>query len=351
MKSEKTIEDLARLLGGVLYGDKKSLISDVASIDDAKEGEITFIDSLKKIKLIKDSLASAFIVPKEAQDSEELTGRNIIAVDEPYIAFARVIDILRPHLPPEIKISPKADISPGAKLGSNITIEAFAVIETGVLISDNVVIYPGVYIARGVRIGERTVIHSNVSIREDTWIGDDVIIHANSVIGSDGFGYIWDKDRYLKIPQRGSVRIENDSEIGACVTIDRGTIGETIIGRGTKIDNLSQIAHNVEIGEHSIIVSQTGIAGSTKIGKRVQIGGQAGLIGHIKVGDDARVAARAVVLGDVAPGTTVSGFPAMPHNLWLRVQSLTKKLPDMKSDLKNLEERLKRVENNKKESS
>ncbi len=348
MGKKFSIEELAKLLGGGLLGDKSPLISDVGTLEGAKEDEITFVGSLKNVKYIKDSKAGAFIVPKEAEGTNELNGRNAIVVDEPYLAFAKAMDLLRPELLPEAKISTKAEISPKAEIGKDVAIMAFVVIEGGVNISDDAVIYPGAYIARGSSIGERTTIHSNVSIRENTRIGNDVIIHSNSVIGSDGFGYMKDGDSYIKIPQRGFVEIEDSVEIGASVTIDRATIGKTIIGRGTKIDNLVQIAHNVEIGENSIIVSQTGVAGSTRIGKRVQIGGQAGIAGHIELGDGAMVGAKAGVFGDVPPGETVSGHPAIPHNLWLRVQSLTKKLPDIKKELKDLEERLGRVEKNKK---
>ncbi len=346
-----SIEALAELVGGRVLGDKACLVSDVGSIEEAKENEITFVASLKHVKRVKGSKAGAIIVPESAGDAEELAGRNLIVVKEPYMAFARVMELLRPPVRPEAEVSPKADIHPSALIGSNVAIMPFAVIEADVRISDNAVIYPGAYIGAGSHIGERTVIHANVSIREDTWIGDDVIIHSNSVIGSDGFGYVLDdNDQYIKIPQRGSVTIEDRCEIGASVTIDRSTIGKTVIGKGTKIDNLVQIAHNVEIGENSIIVAQVGISGSTTIGKRVQIGGQAGVVGHIEIGDDVKVGAKAGVLGDVAPNETVSGHPAIPHNLWLRVQSLTKRLPDIKKSLKELEERLEHLERDKKGS-
>lgn len=350
MSKEKNIEELAKLVGGRVLGDKTCSVSDVGTIEDAAESEITFVASPKEIGRIKNSKAGAIIVPKAVEDTGEIAGRNIIVVDEPYVAFAQVMDILRPEVPIEALISSKAQIDPSAEIGSGVAIMAFTVIEAGVLISDNTVIYPGVYIARGSSVGERTVIHSNVSIRENTQIGKDVIIHANSVIGSDGFGYIWDKEIYIKIPQKGSVRIEEGCEIGASVTIDRGTIGETIIGKGTKIDNLVQIAHNVVIGENSILAGQVGIAGSTKVGKRVQMGGQAGLIGHIELGDDVKIGAKSGVLGDVPRGATFSGQPAIPHNLWLRTQSLVKKLPEIKKNLKRLEKRLAQLEKNKKES-
>lgn len=351
MRKEINIEELAKLVGGKINGDKSCLVRDVATIEDAKEGEITFLAELKNIKHIKDSKASAIIVSKECEGAEELTSRNIIVVDEPRVAFAYIMDILRPEVLPEASVSAKAEIDPSAKIGSEVAIGAFAVIEAEVEISDNAVIYPGVYIARGSSIGKAAVIHSNVSIMENTWIGVAVIIHSNSVIGSDGFGYTWDKDKYKKIPQRGSVKIEEGCEIGASVTIDRGTIGKTVIEKGTKIDNLVHIAHNVVIGENSILAGQVGIAGSTKIGKRVQMGGQAGLIDHIEIGDDARIGAKAGVLGNVPEGATFSGLPAIPHRLWLRVQSLAKKLPDMKKGLKKLEERMANLEKDKDKSN
>jgi UDP-3-O-[3-hydroxymyristoyl] glucosamine N-acyltransferase len=344
----KSIENLAELIGGKVLGDKTRLVSDVGTLESATEDDITFVASLKHLRLAAGSKAIALIVSEAAEDATELAGRNLIVVDDPYIAFALVLDILRPQLLPKAEVSPKADIHPTALIGSDVAIMAFAVIEAEVKISNNAVIYPGTYIARGSHIGERTTIHSNVSIREDTSIGADVIIHSNSVIGSDGFGYAKKNDKFIKIPQRGSVTIEDSVEIGASVTIDRATIGKTIIGRGTKIDNLVQIAHNVEIGENSIIVSQVGVAGSTKIGKRVQIGGQAGISGHIKLADDAMIGAKAGVLGDVSEGVTVSGHPAIPHNTWLKVQGLVKRLPDIRKELRNLAKRLERIESDKK---
>lgn len=350
MGKEISIGALSELVGGRVLGDKACLVNDVGSIEEAKENEITFVTSLKHVSRVKESKAGAIIVPEDAGEAEELTGRNIILVTDPYMAFARVMEKLRPLVRPEAGVSPKADIHPSALIGSHVAIMPFVVIEADVRISDNAVIYPGAYIGAGSHIGERTVIHANVSIREDISVGNDVIIHSNSAIGSDGFGYAKDGDKYIKIPQRGSVRIEDECEIGASVTIDRSTIGKTVIGRGTKIDNLVHIAHNVEIGENSIIVAQVGVSGSVKIGKRVQIGGQAGIVGHIELCDDAMVGAKAGVLGDVAEGTTVSGHPAIPHNLWLRVQGLTKRLPDMKKNLKELEERIAHLEKDKEES-
>jgi UDP-3-O-[3-hydroxymyristoyl] glucosamine N-acyltransferase len=339
MAKEISLEVLSTLLGGQVSGDKSCLIGDVGSFNEAKEGEITFVASSKLIKEIPLSKASAFIVTKEAADRKEIDGRNLIVVTDVYLAFARAVEALRPAPTPEPGINPKAEIHPSAKLGKDVTVMAFAVIEADVKIAESAVIYPGVYIGRDSSVGEKTIIYSNASIREDSSIGRDVIIHANAVIGSDGFGYAKDKDKYVKIPQRGSVRVEDNCEIGASTTIDRGTIGETVIGRGTKIDNLAQIAHNVVIGENSVLTAQVGISGSTVIGKRVQIGGQAGVVGHIEVGDDSSIGAKSAVLQSVPPGTTYSGYPAIPHSLWLRTQSIIKKLPEIKKTLKELETR------------
>ncbi len=338
------------MVEGRVQGDKSCLINDVGALKEAKDGDISFVSSLKNTQDIALSKASAFIVSEAVAGASETEGKKLIIVQDAYLAFARVMEALRPARRPEPGISPKAEIHPTAKIGAMVTVMPFAVIEADVVIADNAVIYPGVYIGNSSKIGERTIIYSNVSIREDTSIGADVIIHPNAVIGSDGFGYAKDKDKYIKIPQRGSVRIEDSAEIGAGTTIDRATIGETVIGRGTKIDNLVQIAHNVVIGEDSIIVAQVGVSGSTIVGKRVQIGGQAGIVGHITLNDDSAIGAKAGVLGDVACGVTVSGHPAIPHNVWLRAQAVIKKLPEMKKSLMDFEKRIKKIEDQGKKS-
>ena len=233
-------------------------------------------------------------------------------------------------------ISKNSAVSASAVINKNISIGDFSVISENAEIGSNTIIYPNCYIGRNVKIGEHCLIYPNVTIREDIIVGNNVIIHSGTVIGSDGFGYVPENNTLKKIPQIGIVEIGDNVEIGANVTIDRATTGKTLIGKGTKIDNLVQIAHNVQIGENSIIVAQVGISGSTKIGNGVTIAGQAGLIGHVTIGDGAIVAAQAGVIGDVPPKETVSGYPARPHKQAMKLYALIQKLPELFEELKKL---------------
>ncbi|HXI09620.1 MAG TPA: UDP-3-O-(3-hydroxymyristoyl)glucosamine N-acyltransferase [Thermodesulfobacteriota bacterium] len=341
---EKTLEEIAALVDGRLEGDGTVVVKGVAPIDSAGPGDLSFIADAKHLRLLSKTRASAVIVREGAPEAK---GLNLILVKNPQFAFARAVEVLKPPVLPPPGVHLRAEVSEKAVLGKDVSIGAFSCIEAGAIIGDHAVIFPGVYIGRNALVGEDSVLYSGVSVREGTVIGKRVIIHCNSVIGSDGFGYGFDGSRYFKIPQRGIVRVEDDVEIGACVTVDRATLGETIIGRGTKIDNLVQVAHNVKIGEHTVITAQVGIAGSSTVGSLVQLGGQAGLAGHITVGDRVMVAAKAGVTKDIPAGRTVSGFPAISHTEWLRAQTVFPKLPEIK---KTLQELLERVEALEKES-
>ena len=233
---------------------------------------------------------------------------------------------------------------PGAKIGKGVSIQSFCVVEDGSEIGDGTVLYPGVCIGKGALVGAGCVLYQGVVIREGCRIGDNVIIHCNSVVGSDGFGYARDGAKYVKVPQRGIVILADDVELGACVTVDRATIGETVIGRGTKIDNLVQIAHNVKIGEDTVIVAQAGIAGSTRVGSRAQLGGQVGVAGHITIGDEVGVGAQSGVTGDLPSRGVFSGMPAIPHGEWLRAAVVFPKLPELKKKIAELEKRLAELE-------
>lgn len=338
---DKTLVELASLVDGTLEGDGSVVIKNVAPIDGAGPGDITFLADPKYSKLLAGTRASAVIVREGVARVE---GLNLIFVKNPQFAFARVVEAIRPPALPLPGVHARAEVAEKAILGKEISVGAFSVIESGAIIGDRTVIFPGVYIGRDALVGEDSVIYSGVSIREGTVIGKRVIIHCNSVIGSDGFGYGFDGSRYFKIPQRGIVRVEDDVEIGACVTVDRAALGETFIGRGTKIDNLVQVAHNVKIGENTIITAQVGIAGSTTVGSYVQLGGQAGLAGHISVGDRVSVAAKAGVTKDIRDGKTVSGFPAISHAEWLRAQTVFPKLPDIKKTVQELLQRIEALE-------
>lgn len=335
-----TLEEIARLTGGRVRGDGLTVITDVAAIEDAGPGDITFLAGRSLAGFLASTRASAVILAEEAD-----SGVNQLIVKNPLAAFSVVLDVFRPQVLPSPGISPKAEIHPEAVIGSGVSIQAFAVVEAGARIGDRAVLFPGVYAGREAEIGEGSILYPGVAVREGCRIGKRVVIHCNSVIGSDGFGYARDGARYAKVPQRGIVRIEDDVEIGACVTVDRATVGETVIGRGSKIDNLVQIAHNVKIGEDTAIAAQTGIAGSTRVGSRVQFGGQVGLAGHIVIGDDSMIGAQSGVMNDVPGKTAWSGSPAMPHRDWLRSQSVVSRLPQLKKRVDELEKEIERLRN------
>lgn len=341
---ELTVKEIAGAIGGRVAGDEGAVVRDVAPLEEASEGDITFIADRRRLKLLGSAAATAVILRESDSAAAEGAGRNLILVKDPLRAFLRVMDIFRPQPPVVPGIHPKAEVSPKAAIGKDASIQAFTVVEEGAVIGERTTLYPGVYIGRGAMVGGDAVLHSGVRVREGCQIGDRVIIHCNSVVGSDGFGYTRAGASYVKIPQRGIVRIEDDVEVGACVTIDRATIGATVIGRGTKIDNLVQIAHNVRVGADSVIVAQAGVAGSARIGNRVQVAGQAGIAGHIEVGDDSSLSAKAGATNDIPRGSVYSGFPAIPHREWLRASVVFGKLPELKKRIEELEKRLDRLE-------
>lgn len=350
---KKTLRELAGLVGGDIAGDENVIINGVASIDTAKEGDITFIAGPKYIAGISGTKASAIIASPEIKERHGLSaaaqaGRNFLYVKNPYLAFAKMLAFFNPPALPYQGIYPGAYIHHTAEIGSSVSIYPYVYIDEGANIGDRAVLYPGVYIGRGASIGDDTVLYSNVSVREGCCIGKRVIIHCNSVVGSDGFGFAKDGSTYHKISQIGIVRIEDDVEVGACVTIDRATLGETVVGRGTKIDNLAQIAHNVTIGENSIIVAQVGIAGSTKIGNRVTLAGQVGVAGHIEITDDVVIGSQSGVAQDVKQKGVFSGTPAIPHMEWLKAQNIFAKLPEMRKKILELEKKVKELEEDSK---
>lgn len=332
-------KDFSKLVNGTVLGDPETEITGVSGIKEARNGDITFISSPKLIKDLRSSKASSVIV------KEPVEGLNItqIKVTNPYYAFAKAIECFYPKAPQSPEISDKAFIAKDVVLGKNVTVSPFASLADGVSIGDETVILPGVYIGERSKLGSQCLIYPNVVIREGVSIGDRVIIHSGTVIGSDGFGYVIENGIHYKIPQVGGVMIEDDVEIGSNVSIDRATLGNTIIGKGTKIDNLAQIAHNVTIGENSLIISQAGIAGSSKIGDFVIIGGQVGVADHTTVESETIVVAQSGIYGHVAKGV-YSGTFALPHRDWLRSQALFAKLPELNKKIKDLEDRLNKLD-------
>lgn len=319
--------ELARRLGGVLHGDPGVEITGVAGIREAGEGDLTFLADPRYEAHAERTRAGAILV---AENHRRLP-RPVIELADPYRAFLEAIQILRPA-PPAVEpgIHPTAVIGRGVVLGAGVVVGAQAVIEAGAAIGDRTVVEALSYVGRGCRIGADARIYPGVVIREDCILGDRVIVHSGTVIGADGFGYLPGAGgRHLKIPQVGTVVIEDEVEIGAGCAIDRGTVGETRIGRGTKFDNLVHVGHNVQIGENSLLVAQVGVGGSTTIGRGVTLAGQAGLVGHIEIGDGTQVGAQAGVIHSLAPGTRWWGTPAMPLAQSKRVYAALKRTPEL----------------------
>ena len=305
-----TVDELAALVGGRVVGGGGARITGVASVQDAVEGQITFLANQKYLPALKFTKASAVLVPA-GFDGE--TSAIQIRVEDPMLALPK---ILEKFAPPKVVfapgIHPSAVVAAGAALGENVSIQPCAVIESGAKIGDHTVVGAHVYIGHGARIGAHCSIHPNVTIREHSLIGNRVIIHSGAVIGGDGFGYEFTSGKHVKIPQTGIVQIDDDVEIGSNTTIDRARFGRTWIQEGTKIDNLVQVAHNVVIGKHSVIVSQAGISGSTRLGQYVTLAGQAGLVGHLEIGDQVIVGAQAGVSKNIPAKEIWLGSPATP---------------------------------------
>lgn len=341
----KTLREIAVFVGGEVIGDADVVITGASGIKEAKDGDITFVANPKYTSLISKTKASAIVVSRDTMPSD----KPIIRTDNPSLAFAKIISFVYPQEANRPKgIHPSVMMGKGVSLGKDTGIGAYVVIEDGVVIGDNTVVYSGSFIGHNTKIGSDCIIYPNVSIRERISIGNRVIIHSGTVIGSDGFGFANVEGLHYKIPQIGIVEIEDDVEIGANVAVDRARFDKTVIGKGTKIDNLVQIAHNVVIGRNSIIVSQAGISGSTVIGNNVILAGQAGLVGHISVGDGAVVAAQGGVTKSVPPNTMVSGYPAKPHNIAIKVNACVQNLPrlykivdELKKKIEDLESRIK----------
>lgn len=333
----KTIEELAKLVGGKIEGDKKIKISGVANLEKAAEGEISFLVEEKLKELSLKSQASALVI----SDKIETFPKPVIKVSNPRLAFAKIMEVFAPQVAPPLGVHPSAVLSEEVSLSKDVSIGPNVFIGRGAQIGERVTLQANVYIGEEVRIGSDTLIYPNVTIREGVIIGQKVIIHPGVVIGSDGFGFVKEGGKHYKIPQIGKVIIEDEVEIGANCCIDRGTLDATIIGRGTKLDNLVQVGHNVIIGENSIIVGQVGISGSVKIGDRVTLAGQAGISDHLTIGSDTIIGGGAGVTKDVPPNSFYSGYPAGPHREQKRIQAIIHQLPKLWEKVKKLERMVK----------
>jgi UDP-3-O-[3-hydroxymyristoyl] glucosamine N-acyltransferase len=322
-----SLGEIVDLVAGQFAGDRDRAILSVAALAQAKGDQLSFLSNRKYAAELAGTKAGAILVPKNLAGDDE----RWIRVDDPYFAIARIMTRWFSNRPRPAGISPQAVVSPSAKLGKNVSLGHFAIVGDGVVIGNNVTIFQGVSIEAGTVIGDDCIIYPNVVIYDGTRIGHRCIIHSGVVIGSDGYGFATHGGKHHKIPQIGIVRIEDDVEIGAGTTIDRAALGETVIGEGTKIDNLVQIGHNVKVGKHCLLVSQVGIAGSTELGDYVAVAGQSGFSGHLKIGNRVQVAAKSAVLADVPDDTKVMGSPAVPFTEFARRHAAVKKLARKKS--------------------
>src|SRR5919206_81258 len=335
------LSELAKLTGARLEGITDDIeITGAAGLDEAGEGHVTFLANPRYTPRVNNTRASAIYLSEEARTEKQIA---ILRVKDPYLAYTRALRIFNPDAEIEPFIHPSAVIDPTARLAARVAIGACSVIGRNAFIGDDVHIHPNVTVYNDVTIGRGSVIHSGVAVRERTIVGERVVIHNNTVLGCDGFGYAKDEERHwLKIPQAGRVVIEDDVEIGAGTTIDRASVGESRIGRGTKLDNLVQIGHSCTVGEDSLLCAQVGLAGSSHIGNRVILAGQAGVAGHLTIGDDVVLTAKSAPSHDVPAGKVISGIPAFDNKDWLRSTAAFRRLGEMQRTLRELERQFKK---------
>jgi UDP-3-O-[3-hydroxymyristoyl] glucosamine N-acyltransferase len=335
------LRDLAERLHCRLEGDGDLDITRVAGIEDAGPGDLTFLANQKYASLVARTRASAIIL----SDSAPPAPCAMVRAAHPYRSFADALSVLGRSEQPPAGIHPSAIVAPEARIGSDVSIGPLVVIATGAEIGDRVALHAHVVIGPGARIGPDSILHARVTVRERSILGARVVVQDGAVIGSDGFGFVTDSDgHHHKIPQQSIVVIEDDVEIGANTTIDRPAVGETRIGRGTKIDNLVMIAHGVQIGEGTILAAQVGIAGSSKLGRGVVLAGQVGVAGHIEIGDRARATAQTGIPSSVEAFALVSGYPAIDNRDWLKAVAIFRTLPELKRRLSDLMGRLEALE-------
>ena len=340
------LSELAQQTGARVEGDGNLEISGAAGLDEAGEGHVTFLANPRYTPRVNTTRASAIFLSEDAQTERNIA---ILRAKDPYLAYTRALRIFHPEPQLEPFIHPSAVIDPSARVATHVAIGACSVIGRNVEIAAGVCIHPNVTIYDDVIIGKDSIIHSGVAVRERTVIGERVVIFNNAVIGCDGFGYARDEQkRWLKIPQTGRVVLEDDVEIGAGTTIDRASVGESRIGRGTKLDNLVQIGHSCTVGEDSLLCAQVGLAGSSHIGNRVILAGQAGVAGHLKIGDDVVLTAKSATSHDIPAGKVISGIPAFDNRDWLRATAAFRRLGEIQRTVRELERLIKSADETEK---
>ena len=337
-----TAAQIADILDGSIDGDPQVLVSDLAKIEEARTGTLTFLANPKYTEYIYSTKATIVVVDEGFHPIKPIPkSLTLIKVEDARRAFTLLLELQSDLRYNKQGIEQPSFVSPTARIGNNVYIGAFCYIGEEVVIEDGVKIFPNCYVGDRTRIGAGTRINPGVKIYDQMVIGRNCVIHSGAVIGADGFGFVPDKQGvYEKMPQVGNVILEDDVEVGANTTIDRATIGHTLIGKGTKLDNLIQVGHNAEIGRHNVIVSQTGIAGSSKVGDHCQIGGQVGIAGHLQIGDHVRIAAQSGIGSNIENGSTVQGSPAFKISEYKRSYVIYRNLPDLKKQVDQLKKEL-----------
>lgn len=341
-----SLSELAAEVGGVVVGDGSVRLSGVTTLEAAGPDQISFFSNTRYKARFLETKAGAVIVSPKVAEGEKPDGTSLLVAQEPYLAFAKVSTRFerKPELP--VGIDPRAAVDPSASVDPTATVLPFAYVGPGVVIGPRTVVHANVSILQGARVGADCLIYPGVVIREDCVVGDRSILQPGAIIGADGFGFAFDRSgpRHFKVPQVGKVELQSDVEIGANTCVDRGTLGDTVVGRGSKLDNLVQIAHNVETGPLCLFAGQSAVAGSTRLGAGVVLGGQVGIIGHLEIGNGARIAAASAVLSNVPAGGEFGGIPAIEQKRWLREQAASHQLPELLKEMRALRKRVEELE-------
>ncbi len=342
-----TLAELAARVGGEVVGDGSLRIERVRGLEEAGPGDLSFLSNRKYRRAFEESRAAAVIV---GRDEAVPAGRTVMRANDPYLAFAKACTAFHPPSAAVPELAREAVVHPSARVHPTAQVMPLAFVGPGVEVGARTILHPGVHLGAGARVGEDCLLYPNVVVREGCQVGNRCVLQPGCVVGSDGFGFAFDMEgeggsgpRHYKVPQAGIVVVEDDVELGANTCVDRATLGSTVIGRGSKLDNLVQIGHNVQVGPLCLLAGQTGIAGSTRIGMGAVFGGQAGAINHLEIGAGARFGAQSGIIGDVPAGETWSGYPAIPHAEWLRTSAALRKLPELLKRVRELEKEIARL--------
>jgi UDP-3-O-[3-hydroxymyristoyl] glucosamine N-acyltransferase len=332
--------DLAGRIGGSVRGDSNRVVAGIATLEDAGPDDLAFLTNPRYRRQAAETRAGALLVGPGV----EIEGKDLLVAAEPYLALAELLELFHPSPPQAAGVSPLASIAPTATLGAEVLVRPFAVIGDSATIGARSTIGAGAIVGEGATVGDDTVLYPRVVLYPATRVGSRCILHAGVVLGADGFGFATSKGKHRKVPQLGRVVVEDDVEIGAQSAVDRGTLGDTVIGRGTKIDDLVMVAHGVRVGSDCLLVAQSGVAGSSRLGRGVVLAGQAGVAGHLRLGDGAMVAAKSAVFDDVPDHAFVAGIPATDHRAWKKAQAALKRLPGLRAEVRALRQRVEKLE-------